>query len=163
MWGNCSQPNQFDNLESPESQGWLRQESGQYSIDWEAKEVQQQIQSNLDFLTKGCTCKTGCATKRCSCKKNGRSCGAGCECRGCKNLTLEKENDEYIEQEEDDEQEENDEQEGNDYEQEEDDELEENDYEQEEDDEQEDDDEQEALETEIVETMDDSNICLCLF
>ena len=103
MWQNSSKPNQFDGLPPPESQGWLK-ESNKYSIDWEDPEVQQEIQSTLNFLTKGCACKTGCQTKRCSCQKNGRSCGAGCECRGCKNLRLEQnENQDEIEVEEDEE------------------------------------------------------------
>ena len=46
------------------------------------------IQATLDFLNKGCTCKTGCKTKRCSCQKKERECGAGCECKGCTNITL---------------------------------------------------------------------------
>ena len=54
----------------------------QVLIDWEAKEVQQQIQK----LAKGCCCKTGCKTKLCQCKKNAQLCGAGCECRGCTNF-----------------------------------------------------------------------------
>ena len=42
----------------------------------------------LDSLNKGCTCKTGCKTKRCSCVKKERKCGAGCECKGCVNVQL---------------------------------------------------------------------------
>lgn len=79
-------------------------------IDWEADDVKLKIKSTLDFLSKGCGCKTGCKTNRCSCKKMGRSCGAGCECRGCTNMQLasqpsleedeEEEEDEETEQEE---------------------------------------------------------------
>ena len=57
-----------------------------YSIDWEAPDTRQRIQTTLDFLNKGCTCKTGCKTKRCSCVKKERKCGAGCECKGCVNV-----------------------------------------------------------------------------
>ena len=59
-----------------------------YTIDWEAGETTERIQATLDFLNKGCTCKTGCKTKRCRCRKQGRECGAGCECKGCTNITL---------------------------------------------------------------------------
>ena len=59
-----------------------------YSIDWEADEILQHIRMTLDFLDKGCMYKMGCKTKQCSCQKNGRSCGAGCECRGCTNMQI---------------------------------------------------------------------------
>ena len=31
--------------------------------------------------TKGCVCKTGCATRKCGCKKRGVACGPSCKCR----------------------------------------------------------------------------------
>ena len=39
-----------------------------------------------------CSCKTGCHTLRCSCRKNGVDCSTGCsECRGiCENMTVER-------------------------------------------------------------------------
>ena len=87
MWVNSSKADQYEGLPLPETHGWLKDDSG-YSIDWESHETTQRIQATLDFLNKGCTCKTGCKTKRCSCQKNGRECGAGCECRGCTNMKL---------------------------------------------------------------------------
>ena len=87
MWANSNRPNLYTGLAPPETQGWRKDDSG-YSIDWEAPETRQKIQATLDFLAKGCTCKTGCRTKRCSCQKNGRDCGAGCECKGCTNMKL---------------------------------------------------------------------------
>ena len=87
MWANSSRPNLYHGLAPPETQGWLKDDSG-YNIDWEAPETRQKIQATLDFLAKGCTCKTGCRTKRRSCQKNGRYCGAGCECKGCTNMKL---------------------------------------------------------------------------
>ena len=67
-----------------ESHSWLKIDV----IDWEAEEVKKNIKETLDFLSKGCTCKTGCKTKRCSCKKNERQCGASCECHSCTNVLL---------------------------------------------------------------------------
>ena len=87
MWANSTKPDQYDGLSTPESHGWLKTDNV-YSIDWEDKEVVHKIQKTLDFLDKGCTCKTGCKTKRCGCQKAGRHCGAGCECRGCTNTQL---------------------------------------------------------------------------
>lgn len=69
------------------------------------------IQKTLDFLSKGCTCKTGCGTKRCCCRKESRTCGAGCECRGCTNSTIaqqDRERNEENEEEEGDEEDEED-------------------------------------------------------
>jgi len=40
----------------------------------------------IKFLTKGCSCKKGCATNTCGCKKKNNHCGPGCECRGCTNV-----------------------------------------------------------------------------
>ena len=85
MWINSSKADQYEGLALPEAQGWLKDDSG-YSIDWESTETIQKIKATLDFLNKGCTCKTGCKTKRCSCQKNERQCGTGCECRGCTNM-----------------------------------------------------------------------------
>ena len=87
MWKNSTQRHLYLNLPEPEKQGWLRNDSG-YSIDWEAGEVKKQIQATLDFLSKGCSCKTGCTSRRCGCRKMDKTCGAGCECRGCTNVSL---------------------------------------------------------------------------
>lgn len=32
-----------------------------------------------------CTCKTGCDTNRCSCRKNNQNCSGDCQCIGCQN------------------------------------------------------------------------------
>lgn len=59
---------------------------GDYVIDWEDSGVEERIRETLNFLDKGCSCKGGCTSRRCGCKKNGRTCGIGCECRDCKNI-----------------------------------------------------------------------------
>ena len=85
MWKNST--HLYFNLPEPENHGWLRNESG-YSIDWEARKVEKHTQAILDFLSKGCTCKTGCTTRRCECKKTDKTCSAGCECGVCTNISL---------------------------------------------------------------------------
>ena len=60
----------------------------------------------LEFLSRGCICKTGCVNKRCSCRRKERSCGAGCECRGCKNVQLLDTQPDEVEAEEEEEEEE---------------------------------------------------------
>ena len=44
------------------------------------------MKGTIEFLTKGCSCKKGCKTKQCGCRKTGRHCGPGCDCHGCTNL-----------------------------------------------------------------------------
>ena len=87
MWANANSADQYDGLAAPETSGWLKGDGG-YLFDWECSNTRKKIQATLDFYNKGCTCRTGCKTKRCSCQKNGRECGAGCECRGCVNVQL---------------------------------------------------------------------------
>ena len=43
------------------------------------------VQRRVEHALKGCKCKTGCATRRCTCMKEGRSCGPGCQCVHCTN------------------------------------------------------------------------------
>ena len=45
----------------------------------------------MNLLLKGCKCATGCSTKRCGCRKNGKDCSVGCGCRNCDNYAQEKE------------------------------------------------------------------------
>ena len=55
-------------------------------FDWESPELQKQVQDTIGFLTKGWSCKKGCRTKQCGCRKKGHHCGPGCDCHGCTNL-----------------------------------------------------------------------------
>lgn len=50
--------------------------------------MEETVKNTIDFLIKGCTCKKGCNSGRCGCKKNGRTCGPGCQCQGCANLAV---------------------------------------------------------------------------
>ena len=88
LWHASSQEDMYKDLPPPETSGWLQLSDGSYIIDWEDKGVQGEIQSTIDYLIRGCACKTGCKTKRCKCKKKGTHCGPGCECQGCANVPL---------------------------------------------------------------------------
>ena len=88
LWHASSQEDMYKDLPTPERSGWLKQSDGSYAIDWEDKHVQGEIQSTIDYLIRGCACKTGCRTKRCKCNKKGNYCGPGCECQGCSNMSL---------------------------------------------------------------------------
>ena len=59
----------FSSLSRPEDSRWIHQADGSYHIDWEAPEVSEKIQSNIDFLLKGCSCKKGCVTRNCGCRR----------------------------------------------------------------------------------------------
>ena len=80
MWRNSQNPCLFNGLNAPDNQGWKKNESEQYAIDWEDDKVTKLIQSNIDFLNKSCSCKSGYHSKRCGCRKKDVHCGAGCEC-----------------------------------------------------------------------------------
>jgi len=55
----------FPALTDLEENGWLLQSDNHYIIDWKSPEVQQNIRQNIEFLTKGCSCKTF----TCGCRK----------------------------------------------------------------------------------------------
>ena len=65
--------------------GW-KLTSGQLEIDWDSDENIRHIQEKVRLLLRGCTCKTGCTSNRCKCKKSGNCCMPGCKCINCKNL-----------------------------------------------------------------------------
>lgn len=54
-------------------------------MEWEVEENITKVKERVEFVLNGCKCKTGCATKRCKCKKNMHTCGPGCECINCTN------------------------------------------------------------------------------
>ncbi len=53
------------------------------------------VDARVTGLLKGCKCKAGCSTKRCSCRNKGRNCSIGCDCINCTNTQM-KENDELL-------------------------------------------------------------------
>ncbi len=56
------------------------------TIDWDDPANIQKVQTEVQLLLKGCSCKKGCKTRRCGCVKEGRKCGPGCNCRNCENI-----------------------------------------------------------------------------
>ena len=85
MWCNSTEENPYNDLPPPAECGWCRNESGGYVCDWECPEVQRRVTDTIQFLTKGCSCKKGCYTNQCSCRKKGNTCGPACQCQGCVN------------------------------------------------------------------------------
>ena len=67
------------------SWGWKVNNDVLY-IDWDSDENQSLVRERVQLLTKGCKCKTGCATGRCGCRRKGNHCSEGCACLHCSNL-----------------------------------------------------------------------------
>ena len=88
MWLNSPLADLYCSLPPPEQSGWLLNHDGSYTIDWEEPEVQMKIKQTIDFLVKGWSCKRGCKSKLCGCRKKDKCCGPGCECQGCTNLPI---------------------------------------------------------------------------
>ena len=87
MWQRSVHRDVYSSLPQPEQSGWMK-DGNNYAIDWEAAEVMEKIKGTIHFLTKGCSCKKGCKTNNCGCKRRSSHCGPGCACQGCTNLPL---------------------------------------------------------------------------
>ncbi|CAG2184537.1 unnamed protein product [Mytilus edulis] len=82
----------FDNsmhLEPIDKSGWIIKNTT-VSVVWDSDVNIDKVEKTIKWYTKGCSCKSGCTTNRCSCKKSGFSvggyCGPGCKCQNCKNI-----------------------------------------------------------------------------
>ena len=62
--------------------------SNSLTMVWDTPNNVKIVQDRVAKLLKGCGCKSGCNTKRCSCFKKEPSelCGPGCKCIHCKNV-----------------------------------------------------------------------------
>ena len=96
MWRNSHLHDLYSTLPRPEESGRLRQPDGSFSIDWEAPEVLERIESNVNFLLKGCGCRKGCKTKSCGCRKKDIYCGPACECQGCCNTPVQQDDEDDV-------------------------------------------------------------------
>lgn len=72
-------------LEPLVGNGWLKDQHGNLAIDWDSEDNMTQVRSRVDLVLKGCSCKGGCSTNKCGCRKKGIPCGVGCRCTGCEN------------------------------------------------------------------------------
>ncbi len=50
------------------------------------------VKERVAAMLRGCSCRTGCGTLRCGCKKKGKTCGEGCECTSCSNTHIPQQN-----------------------------------------------------------------------
>jgi len=73
--------------------GWALK-NDEISVVWDTDDNLKRVQATIQWYTKGCSCKSGCNTNRCSCKrqtdrqrrKTGGYCGPGCKCQNCTNI-----------------------------------------------------------------------------
>jgi hypothetical protein len=72
-------------MEDLHNNGW-KYDGAELVVEWDSEENSRDVRERVDLLTKGCKCRTGCTTLRCSCRKSGGTCSVGCECINCKNL-----------------------------------------------------------------------------
>ena len=63
-------------------------ENNSLSIVWDVPENVSKVCERVAVLFQGCSCKTGCKTRRCKCVQKSSKCLAGCKCLNCANLTL---------------------------------------------------------------------------
>ncbi len=76
-------------ITSPENHGWKQPQHNTLTIDWDSENNVTKAKERVALTRKGCSCKTGCSTSRCKCKKSNFQCGPGCKCLGCMNLPIE--------------------------------------------------------------------------
>ena len=67
--------------------GWEMVKS-EIQVVWDSQENIEDVRSRVEQLTTGCQCVTGCDTNRCGCRKNGKLCSAGCNCKNCQNTSV---------------------------------------------------------------------------
>ena len=77
MWKQSSQSTML--LKPLTDYGW-RIEGDELMYEWDSEENMAVVRQRVDTLLKGCHCKTGCKTARCSCRKKETQCAAECEC-----------------------------------------------------------------------------------
>lgn len=87
MWYSSTEEDPYIKLPLPENSGWRKTENEVYTFDWDCPEVMSKVQDTINFLTKGCSCKKGCGSQRCGCKKKGTHCGPSCQCLNCNNIS----------------------------------------------------------------------------
>ena len=80
---------QYHRLPPIRNFGWKQPDQHTQNTDWDSDNNVTMVSKRVAFIRKGCSCKTGCSTGRCKCKKNGSQCGPGCKCTGCTNLPIE--------------------------------------------------------------------------
>ena len=72
-------------LKSIEDYGWAIKENS-LTILWDCDENIAAIRERIHSLLQDCKCSTGCTSRRCGCKRKGKTCSIGWQCLNCLNL-----------------------------------------------------------------------------
>ena len=57
------------------------------TVVWDSDTNVKKVKATIQWYTKGCSCRSGCATQRCSCRRSAnKHCSPGCKCLNCVNL-----------------------------------------------------------------------------
>ena len=83
MWNMACQSKV--SLPSVQKYGW-KVNNGNLEFIWDTEENIKKVDERINKLQKGCTCKTGCINKKCTCLRGSSLCGPGCKCLNCNNL-----------------------------------------------------------------------------
>ncbi|CAC5406690.1 unnamed protein product [Mytilus coruscus] len=76
----------FMSLPEINSYGWNISD-GEITVVSDTEINMKKVNDTIQWYTKGCSCKSGCTTLRCSCKKSANKyCSPGCKCVNCVNL-----------------------------------------------------------------------------
>ncbi|VDI68231.1 Hypothetical predicted protein [Mytilus galloprovincialis] len=76
----------FMSLPDLNSYGWNISD-GEITVVWDTEINFKKVNDTIQWYTKGCSCKSGCTTLRCSCKKSANKYySPGCKCVNCVNL-----------------------------------------------------------------------------
>ena len=75
--------------------GWVILNDNVHVI-WDTPENLAKVRQRVEYLTRGCKCKTGCKNRICKCKKRGVDCGPGCSCINCTNSGIVMDQDEAL-------------------------------------------------------------------
>ncbi|VDI21136.1 Hypothetical predicted protein [Mytilus galloprovincialis] len=76
----------FMSLPDLNSYGWNISD-GEITVVWDTEINLKKVNDTIQWYTKGCSCKSGSTTLRCSCKKSANKyCSPGCKCVNCVNL-----------------------------------------------------------------------------
>ena len=74
------------NVDEMVGNGWV-EDGDNIKVQWDSDKNRETIKQRVANLMKGCSCKAGCRTARCGCKKRGEECREGCACKDCENVT----------------------------------------------------------------------------
>ena len=89
FWQSASLNNLSTILPPLQKFGWTFKDD-KLAVIWDSEMNLRTVRDRVRHLTKGCSCQSGCNTKRCSCRRgdNPSIWGPGCRCLNCENISV---------------------------------------------------------------------------